>query len=629
MQWFRDMVHGWLGKVLLGLIIVPFAVWGVDSLMHYSSTKNLAAEVNGRDVTNAQLERSIDNQRRALMQQMGNNADSSMLDAAKLRPQVLETLIERTLLEDASDRSHLFVSHDMVVNYVRSIPAFQENGKFSQTQFEAVLKNANMNPAQFVDDLQSGLKLEQMRTAIMETGFSTETEMKQLAQLDAQTRDIAHLVITAESFKKDISISDEEVKKYYDTHQDGFMTKEDAKFTFVEIKKDSFGKAYQASDDELKKLYDAEVVSVKETERRKSSHILIAVDVKHKDEEAKKIAEKVKARIDSGESFAAVAKELSEDPGSKESGGDIGMMRKSDLEPEYANMLFSMKKDEVSQPVKTSYGYHVIKLTDIELAKSKSFDDMKADLVKKAEEKKAEEEFSTAIDKIDSLAFESSDLSEIAKQFNLTVQESDWIPKVGAKGVFGEKKISEAAFSEDVLDKGMNSNAVELIGGKSAIVLRLKEHRLPRARELADVKAEIVAKLATEAAEQKALDHAHVLLEQLKSGKSTTEVADAEKLKWVETKAAKRFSAEGNMLISKEAFKLPRPKAGKASLSAIRLTNGDAAIISVNKVEEGKTDLSDQEMKQRGMLLASQSADAEFRELIEYLKSKADIKRFK
>lgn len=629
MQWFRDMVHGWLGKTLLVIIIVPFAVWGVDSLMTSSSSKNLAAEVNGREVSTAQLERSVENQRRMMLQQMGRNADASLVDAAKLRPQVLDTLIERTVLEDAADKAKLFITQDMVANYVRSVPAFQENGSFSQQQFETVLRNAGMVPEQFVDDLKSGMRLEQLRTAVMESGFVTEAEMQQLARLESETRDISHLVLTADSFKKDVSIGDDEVQKYFDAHQDNFMTKEDAKFSYVEIKKEAFGKDYVPTDDELKKIYDAELAAAKETERRKSSHILITVDSNRKDEDAKKIAEDAKARLDKGEDFSAVAKQLSEDPGSKDKGGDIGLMRKTDLEPEYATALFNAEKGAVIGPVKTSYGYHIIKVTDIEAAKSKSFDEMKADLVKKAQENKSEEGFSEAVDAAERMAFESGDLTKIAKEFNLQEQTSDWIPKVGATGLFGEKKVSEAAFSEDVLDKGMNSNAVEVAGGKSAIVLRLIEHRLPKVREFSEVKPEIVAKLTKEAAEQKALDQANALLEQLRSGKSSADVAAAEKLKWVDSKAAKRFSVDGNFQVSKEAFKLPRPKEGKASYSAIRLANGDAAIVAVTQVTEGKADYSAEELKQRSTLLAGQLADAEFKSMLESLKSKADIKRFK
>jgi len=629
MQWFRDMVHGWIGKALLVIIIVPFAVWGVDSLVTYSSTKNVAAEVNGREVSVAQLDRSVENQRRMMLQQLGRDADPSLVDAAKLRPQVLDTLIERTLLEEAADKAHLYITKDMLANYVRSIPAFQENGSYSQEQFELVLRNAGLTPDQFVNDLQSGMRLEQLRTAVMESGFTTEPEMQQLSRLESETRDIAHLIIAVEKFKQGVTITDDEAKKYYDEHQDNFMTKEDAKFAYVELKKDAFGKDYSPSEDELKKLYDTEVNTLKESERRRSSHILISVSDSRKDEEAKKLAEQAKERLNKGEAFAAVAKELSDDPGSKDSGGDIGFMRKGDLEPEYADALFNASKDALVGPVKTSYGYHLIKMTEVEAAKTKGFDEMRAELTQKAQQNNAEEAFSEAVDSAEKLAFESGDLGPIAKQFDLKEQTSEWVPRTGANGLFGEKKIAEAAFSEDVLEKGMNSSAIEANGGNSVVVLKLLEHRMPKLKAFDEVKPEIIARLTLEAAEKKAQEHAKALVEQIRSGKAQAEVAAQEKATWVESKDAKRFAMDGNFQVLKEAFKLPRPKEGKPSMSVIRLHNGDAALVLVSKVAEGKADYTAEELKQRAQLLASQTSDGEFKALLESLKSKAEIQRYK
>ncbi len=373
LQNIRDNSTGWISKSIIGLIVMLFAFTGFDAILGSTSNSNNAAKVNGEEITLDALAEAKNNQRRQLIQQFGQDFDTSLIDDKLLTEAALQGLIARALLVQAADDSNFAYSSAAIDQFMLLAPEFQTDGKFDATRFDQVIRQMGYSRLQFRQMIEQEMRIGQLRAGIAGSAFVTEQEAQAFARLERQTRDFSMLTI-APDFNQ-VTVSTEDSQAYYDQHTAEFMTDEQVVVEYIELQKSALAEQVSVDDEQLQELYQAEIANL--SEQRRAAHILIEVGGDVSDEQARAKADEALTRINAGEDFAAVATELSDDVGSAQQGGDLGFAAPDVYEPEFEEVLYALNKDELSAPVRTEYGWHVIKLLDVRAADIPSFESLK------------------------------------------------------------------------------------------------------------------------------------------------------------------------------------------------------------------------------------------------------------
>lgn len=629
MDAFRTLLRGWVGKALLALIILPFAIVGIEGVFTGGSRNKPAIEVNGQEITKAELDQAIENRRQQLLERMGAGIDPSLVTAEMVRPATEKALIQRQLVIEAAKDEGLYVPAESVKSYVRSLSQFHDDsGVFSQEKLDRFLANAGFSAARIFSEVSTDMITGQLQAGISESAFAVPQDISRVLELDKQTRDVALLRLKPESFKASLTLTDEELKRYYEKNTDAFRTDEKVQLEFLQfVQTDFVDTTAELSDDQINTRIAQKAEKAKQNERRRAAHVLIETGDKRSDDEAKKLAETVLSEAKGGKDFADLAKEKSDDFATSKQGGDLGFAGKGVYDPAFEEALFSLKSEnDLSDVVKTEFGYHVIKLAAIEKQK---LPDAAADrnaIIAEIRDEQAKEKMSLAVDDLNRLSFESGDLTVIAEQYKKQVSVSEWISRKNAPGVFAQTKVLDVAFSDAIVQEQRNSDVIELEDGKLLIV-RLKSHEPPRVQTFDEVKASVQERALAEKANEKAQSTANELLAKLKAGEERNGVASAAKLTWETNDAIERTSAKLSRQIVQKAFELPKPEAGKFTTEKLEVSNGEIVLISVSNVGTRKEERSDAEKQQFAKGLAYRFGMMEMEGFLATLESKAEIIR--
>lgn len=583
MQGFRDMVTGWLGKSVLVLVSLLLAVTGME--MYFAGGgKDIAAKVNGTEILQPQVDELAERQRQQ-MQAQGMKFDDINISA--IRQEVLNGLITRELLVQQAKKDGYLVSDHEVYRLLREVPAFQEDGKFSQQRYEMVLRQNGENPAAYPAKAKREIAYSLLISGMNQSGFMTQAEIDHLTALDDQKRTVHIATVPAARYLKEITVTSDDVKKFYDSNASRFTTKETVELEYITLKRDQFLAKATPDENTLKERFDEKVKANAADERRKAQHILITIDSKTKESDAKKKIQDIEKRVRAGEDFATLAKEFSQDPGSVSNGGDLGFAGRGQFVPEFEKALFGLKEGEVSAPVKTEYGYHLIKLNEIEKPETLNFDTMRPQLLAEAREAAADELFNEAIDKLDAAVYEAADLKEPAEKNDLVIARTMPFGKEGdVAGLAANANVVTAAFSDEVLKDERTSQHLQLPDG-SVVWIRVAQHSPARLKPLTEVGDEVHNAVLLKKAAEKAKQVAAATAKALNDGKALATVAAEQQLIWQNYENATRRTPMGSADVQQAAYRLPRPAAGKVSADSIAQ---DTAwlVVAVSKVEEGK-----------------------------------------
>ncbi len=482
LQNIRDNSTGWISKSIIGLIVVLFAFTGFDAILGSTSNSNNAAKVNGEEITLDALAEAKNLQRRQLLQQFGKDFDASLIDDALLSEAALKGLISRKLLVQAADQSGFAFSSALIDQFILLAPEFQVDGKFNADRFDQVIRQMGYTRLQFRHMIEQEMRTGQLRAGIAATAFVTEQEAQAFADLERQTRDFATLTIKPALDK--VTVTDEDAKTYYSENASEFLTPEQVVVEYIELDKKAFFDQVTVDDAALQEMYQAEIANL--AEQRHAAHILFEVSGDVTDAQAKEAAQNAIERINAGEDFAAVAKEMSDDIGSAEQGGDLGFAAQGVYDPAFEDALYALEKEQVSVPVRTDYGWHVIKLLDVQAADIPTFASLKDKLSQDLKTQQVEQRFVEAVRDLESAAYESADLQQPASELGLEIKVSEPFGREGLEGLFANRQVLQAAFSTEVLEEGANSTAIEL-DPETTVVLRVKEHKRPEPIEFAEV----------------------------------------------------------------------------------------------------------------------------------------------
>lgn len=618
LQNIRDNSQGWIAKTIIGLIVVLMALTGVDAIITGTGNSQNAAAVNGEKISQNELNQAVEMQRRQLLQQLGKDFDPSMLDERLLRDASLKGLIERSLLLQGAKDSKFAFSQAALDQVIVQTPEFQVEGRFNADRFDQVIRQLGYTRMQFRQMLEQEMLIGQLRAGLSGSGFVTDEEVAAFARLEKQTRDFATRTIKADSGA--VQVSGDDVKAYYDAQQSQFMSPEQVVIEYVELKKDAFFSQVSVSDEEMKAAYESEIGNL--AEQRDAAHILIEVGGDVSDEQAKAKIEDIQQRLQKGEDFAALAKEFSQDPGSASDGGELGYAGKGVYDPAFEDALYALKKDEVSAPVRTEFGWHLIKLLGVQAPEVPTFASMKAKLENDLKAQRVEQRFVEATKQLEDAAFESSDLAQPAQELGLKVQTSEPFGRQGGEGIAANRQVLQAAFSQEVMEDGSNSSAIEL-DPNTLVVIRVKEHRKPQQLELDQVSDSIRAQLTKTRASEAAKAAGEQMVSDLRDGKVKPEGAE-----WQVVEAATRNQDGVDPAVLQALFRMPKPNDEKSEFSGIALANGDFVVIRLKGVSEPEQALSDDEKAMYRRFLASRSGQEDFAAYRKQLESKADIERF-
>ncbi|WP_444436549.1 SurA N-terminal domain-containing protein [Pseudomonas sp. A6] len=624
LQNIRDNSQGWIAKTIIGVIVVLMALTGFDAIIRATHHENVAAKVNGDDISIPELQQAQEMQRRQLQQRLGKDFDASTLDDKLLKDAALKGLIERKLLLQAAQNDKFAFTQQQVDQLILQTPEFLVDGKFNADKFDQALRQNGYTRMQFRQMLEQEMLIGQLRAGIAGSGFVTDNELQAFARLEKQTRDFATLTFKADPAKA--KVEDADIKAYYDAHKAEFMSPDQVVIDYIELKKSSFFNQVVAKDEDLQAQYQKEIAGL--SEQRDAAHILVEVNAKQTDAQAKAKIEEIKARLAKGEDFAKLAKEQSNDVGSAGNGGDLGYAGRGVYDPAFEDALYGLKaKGDVSEPVRTQYGWHLIKLLGVQAPEIPSFASLKPKLEQDLKSQLVEQRFVDATKQLESSAYEASDLAQPAQELGLKVETSKPFGREGSEGIAANRQVVQAAFSTEVLEDGANSGAIEL-DPDTVVVLRVKEHHKPQQQTLEEVTASIREVLQHQHAADAAKAQGEALLAGLRDGKTPLAQAQSGQT-WKVVEAASRGQDGVDPQLLQEVFRMARPaKAEQPTFAGVTLGNGDYVLIRLNGVSEPSATLSDQEKAMYRQFLASRSGQEDFAAFRRQLSDKAEVEKY-
>ena len=624
LQNIRDNSQGWIAKTIIGIIVALLALTGVDAIFTSTSNSQNAADVNGEKITSAELSQAVEMQRRQLLQQLGRDFDASLLDEKLLREAALNGLVERTLLLDSAKDAKFAFSQQALDQLILKTPEFLVDGQFNAERFDQVIRQLGYSRLQFRQMLEQEMLIGQLRAGLANSGFVTDAQVQAFAALEKQTRDFATLTLKADLDA--VTLSDDDIKAYYEAQAGEFMSPEQVVLEYVELKKDAFFDQVEVTDEALQSAYQSEIANL--AEQRRAAHILVEVNDKLNDEQAQAKLVAVQKRLEQGEDFAALAKEVSDDSGSAGEGGDLGFAGPGVYDPAFEEALYALDENAVSAPVRSEFGWHLIKLLGVQAPEVPSLASLEEKLKRDLKARQVEQRFVEVSKDLEDAAFEASDLAQPAQELGLEVKTTEAFGRQGGtEGLTANRQVIQAAFSDEVLEDGSNSSVIEL-DPNTVVVVRVKEHNKPKQLPLEQVADSIRAQLTKVRASEAVKAKAEEQLAALRDGQTPVTQADA-KQGWNVVEAATRSQEGIEPVVLQALFRMPKPEAtDKPTFSGISLSNGDFVIIRLNGVSQPEQTLSEEDKAMYSRFLASRVGQQDFAAFRKQLEDTADIERF-
>jgi len=616
----REGSQGIIAKVIIGLVILTFALAGVGGYLTASGDEP-AATVNGQEIPLSSLERAYQNERARMESQFGAAFSELASDATYLknfRQGILDRLIADELLSQTAENLGLRVSDAQIRRSIVEMPEFQLDGKFNNDRYLALLRQSGFQPNGFVDYMRKEMTRQQVVQAVLGSEFSLKNEANQAFELQQQTRDLRFVEVAANKFVEGIAPGEQQMKDYYQQNLSNYDTQEQVSVDYVRLTLDKLTDIAQVSEQEVQQYYDNNQGQYKTEEERRASHILIEFG----DDEAaaQQQAEDILAKVKSGSDFAELATEFSADSFSAENGGDLEWFNRGVMDPAFDDAAFSLGAvGDTSELVKTSFGYHIIKLTDVKPEVIVSLDEVKEEITAAAKKDKANTEFFNLQQRMNELAFEIPDsLEDVAAETDQEVRTSGLFARGTAPQVLSNTKVINAAFSSELINDGVNSEVIE-ISPEEAIVLRVVKHQPVRTKQFEEVSAGIEAALVAELSQQKAKQWAQELVDKLAQEQDINSELTSHELSWQDKGQVTRFAADLAASVREQAFKM-----AEQGVEVVEMANGNVALLELVKVN--LPDSSDEaQLASLERRLAANHGQQLYADFVEALKADAKI----
>jgi len=585
----REKTQGWIAAIILGLVTIPFALWGINTYFEGGGRLNVA-EVNGVDISVDSYKRTLENQRRSLQQMMGRSFDPRLFDTPEFRQRVLDGLIDELLFVSDVEASGYRVSNAELSRQIRLAPQFQREGHFDPKLYETLLRNEGQDISGFEARLRRDVLIRQAGNGFAQSAIVVPSDIQTLLKLQAQQREAKVAILEPARLRDRVKIDAKEIEQEYTANAERYKTPERVRIEYIRLDATELAKNVRLGEDEIRKAMAEIVVNAAGKEERRASHILIRLP-QGADAQAEKTAmakaQDLRAKLQAGADFATLARKNSEDPGSAAQGGDLGFVGRGALAKEFEQTLFALKKSgELSAPVRTSYGLHLIKFTGVKAASSApavSRTKVEAEL----RTRKAEERFFELSEKFQNLVYEQSDsLKPAADLLGLKIETSGWFTRTGGgSGIAAESRVIEAAFDPEVLAQGRNSSTIE-VGRNALVALRIAAHEPRKLQPLAEVRTEIEKTLLASALRAEAGLLAQEALGKLRAGESFEGVARQYRMDAQAARLYARTAAGTDAQLLSALFKTMPPKGGKPEYGSAVQADGAVAVFALKRVTE-------------------------------------------
>lgn len=618
LQDIRDNSQGVIAKIIIGCIVAIFALFGVDSIMNGFTTSPSVAEINGEEISEAQLQTRT----QELLSSIDTNADSA--DQSLLEQIALGQIIERVVLRQSAQNGSMTISSDRLDRSLIDNPQFQINGVFDADLAVRTMAGQGFSVPLYRESLQQQMLLSQLANAYSSTAFVTDTELNRLSGLSAQTRDFRYLSIPMGTRTLDTPISDEEIQNHYEANQSDFSQEERVIVQYVMLDKDIISEQLELDDAEVLAQYETEKNAYEGSAEKRASHILFEI-ADLSEEQALALATAAKQRIDAGEDFAALALELSTDAVSAEEGGDIGYTDGTAFPEAVEAALAALTLNEVSAPVISEFGVHVVKLTEDSADVFQSFEEVAARIEKELKSSEAEVLYSERLENLSNLAFETGDLETISEELSMDILLSEAFGRTGASGIFSNQAISTAAFSEEVLLDGNNSEVIEL-SASQAVVLNVLEFEEASILPLTEVKPEIAVLLRTIMERNAVQELSDQVMNTIENSETLDQLLADNELEWLTGEAVGRADSSVNREILSRVFSLSLSDEELPEYDSLTLSNDTAVVIELNGITAGSIDsLAEAERETMISSAISDLGNSDFQAYMSVLQENADI----
>lgn len=620
----REGSQGVAAKVILGVIILSFALAGVSSYLGGSSSA-VAVIVNDQEISQASVEQAYQNERASLQEQYGEQFDILAANpnfAQQVRAQATQKLISDALITQAIAEMGLRVGDEQVKDEIRKMAEFQVNGKFDNEHYLSLLRRASYTPAQFSASLKNNLARRQLLQMLVGSEFVLPQEVALVEQLQAQQRIARVLTVTSASFENGEQISSADISAYYEKNKQLYQYPEQVSADYVLLDGALLADQITISEADIEAYYDLHRSDYQRPERRKVAHILVQGD----SEQAQQKAAAILAELENGADFGQLAAEKSDDSFSAKNNGELEWFERGVMDPAFDEAAFSLTKEApLSDLVQSQFGYHIIKLLDIEESETATFADVKAQVKDALQKEKTDELYYDLLQQLGEVAFESPDsLDEAAGVINAQIQHSELFSAEQAPEVLADPAVLQTLFDSSFQDEGLNSDVIELAANK-AIVVRVNEYKPAAAQPLAEVSDAIAAQLRAERAHRKAQEFVELLSTKLIAQESIEPLLAEKDLAFSDEVTFARYSRDYDYQVVEKVFKLAKPAADQVVYDWVTTSSGDFAVIELSQVIDAQP-ADDGAKAQLANILARSASEATYQAFVAQLMENAEIK---
>lgn len=634
LQAIRDNAQGMIIWVIVGLIIITFALFGLSGYLSGSAKVNVAT-INGVEISETEFRRAYQNYKQKMQRLMGPNFRPEFFTPERMSKDAINELVTQELITQVLDESGFRAAPQQVVNQLQRTDAFREqDGKFSSAIYNQLIAQQGMNSELYEEKIGRDISSQQFYNGLVQSAFTTDYEVKAYDRLERQQRDIGYVVLSKNNFLLDAKASEVDIRAYYDVNGAEFLTPEQVSVDYIEFNIVQIAKQVEIEDEAMRLYYKENKGNYTTTpEERQARHILIKTDKDVDDATAKAKAQDLYQRIKKGESFETLAKKFSQDPGSAKQGGDLGFFGKGVMDKAFEKAAFKLKKGKVSEPVKSRFGYHLIKLEAIRGGGAKKYAEVRDAIERDLQLEQAEQTFFADVEKLSNLSYENPDsLGPVAEELGLEIKHSKLFIKGRAQGVLSNPKVRKVVFSDEVIKERKNSDLIE-ISDTHLVVLRVKEHKPSSQRSLEAVRNIISARLRHEAARKRAEKSAKEVLDRLRKGEAPWKVVESVKqAKWERPGFIARQPGKDKQIFHENirtgAFRIPRPTEEKPAFDVVEIPGGNAAVVGVYAVRVAEADEKDktkEALDSRRNKLAKMHGSSAYGNLVQYYRKAADI----
>ena len=605
LQDIRDRASSWVAYIIIGLLVLSFAMWGIQEYFGGGAGAPVAT-INGNEISLPAFNQQVQQRKQMLQSVLGANYQQQYPDESIVRKQVIQDMVRTELLRQEVGEAGFRISDASLIKRIQEIPQFQKDGKFDPALYQRLLESQRYNKAQWENELREQDKLRQFENSLASSSFIPKSELQRFQKISQQTRDFKYALVTVKP--ETITVNDAEIEAYYNDNKNAYKTPEQVKLAYVELKEEDLADSISVSNEDAQAIYDSQSDRYQTPQLRKARHIMFKVpsglgeDAIEWDQAIEK-AEGIIKQLEDGASFSVLAVKNSEDKLSALKGGEMGFIAPGDFtSKELEDALFKLAVGGYSKPIRTEQGVQIVQLDEIQAAEQKPFADVREQIINERKSQVAQERFIEVADEIANLVVEQpDDLLEVSESFDLEIKQTGLLTAANNDGIFAYPKVKTLAFSEDVLTEKLNSDLIEVADGH-VIAMRLVEHKPSEQKPIESVKEEIKNLVAIRKAAQDTSEQGRNLFVKMENGASMESVANENSLEVVSHGAIRRDDNRVPQSLSQHAFSMPKPAEGDRVVDGVAQADGSFALIELFNVTPGSEELDDatyQQLSQR------------------------------